>query len=105
MHITVVGAGTLGRVYGLRLAAGGDEVSFVVRPSRAIDSSPFVIEQINGAHRRDVLERPVRVVALPPRTQVVLVAVRSEQIDEPLAELLRVERAAPIVVLTPLMPA
>lgn len=104
MNITIVGAGTLGRIYGLRLVASGEEVAFLVRPGRAADSSPFVIEQVNGPRRRDVLERPLRVVAVPPRTQLVLVAVRFEQIDGPLAEVLRAERAAPIVVLTPLLP-
>jgi ketopantoate reductase len=105
MHITIVGAGTLGRIYGLRLVACGEEVAFLVRPRRAADSSPFVIEQINGSRRRDVLERPTRVVAVPPGTQVILVAVRFEQIDGSLIEVLRAERAAPMVVLTPLLPA
>lgn len=104
MHITVVGAGTLGRVYGQRLLAGGDEVSFLVRPSRAAEASPFIIEQINGAHRRDVLEHPDRVVAIPPRTQIVIVAVRFEQIDGPLTGVLRAAKGVPIVVLTPLLP-
>src|SRR4051812_27675036 len=111
MHITVVGAGTLGRVYGQRLAASGQEVSFVVRPGRVADTAPFILEQVNGARRRDVLERPDRQVEIPARTQVVLVAVRFEQLDAArvaapggLAELLRPARSAPIVVLTPLMP-
>ena len=106
MRIAIVGAGTLGRVYGQRLAALGDDVSFVVRPSRASEPSPFIIEQVNGARRRDVLERPRRVTAVPPGTDVVILAVRFEQFDDAaaLAALLAPAKAAPIVVLTPLMP-
>ena len=40
MHVTIIGAGTLGRVYGLRLLAAGDEVAFVVRPARVEETSP-----------------------------------------------------------------
>ncbi len=105
MHVTVVGAGTLGRVYGLRLAAGGDDVSFVVRPERVAETSPFSAEQVNASHRRDVLERPDRVAAIPMHTRVVLLAVRFDQIASiGISELLRAAPAVPIVVLTPLMP-
>jgi len=108
MHVTVVGAGTLGRIYGIRLAALGEEVSFVVRPERAADSASLVAEQVNGAHLRDAIERPDRVTAIPERTRMVLVAVRFEQLapePEPaLVELLRGAKSAPVVVLTPVLP-
>ena len=55
MHVTVLGAGVLGRVYGIRLAAAGDRVTFVVRPERVAEASPFILEQVNGARRRDEL--------------------------------------------------
>src|SRR5689334_12022345 len=105
MHITVVGAGTLGRIYGQRLTSGGDEVAFLVRSSRAAETSPFIIEQVNGG-RRDVLEKPDRVTAVPPRTQAVIVAVRFDQLNgsSALTEALRGVRGAPIVVLTPILP-
>lgn len=105
MHVTIIGAGTLGRVYGLRLLAAGDEVAFVVRPSRAEETAPFVVEQVNGAQRRDVREQPRRVTAVPAATRVVLLAVRFDQIaSEEIAALLRAAPSVPIVVLTPLMP-
>ena len=105
MHVTIIGAGTLGRVYGLRLLAAGDEVAFVVRPARAEETSSFVIEQVNGAHRRDVIEQPRRVTAVPAATRVVLLAVRFDQIaGDDIAALLRAAPSVPIVVLTPLMP-
>jgi len=111
MHITVLGAGALGRAYGLRLAAAGDSVSFVVRPSRAGDTSAFVIEQVGGSARRDAIEHPERVTAIPDRTQLVLVAVRFDQLaaaaDAPakdeLAALLRAAPRVPIVTLTPML--
>lgn len=106
MHTTIVGAGTLGRVYGQRLASVGDEISFLVRPSRVEETTPFVIEQVNGARRRDVLERPHRVAVVPSHTRMVIVAVRFEQFAGAgeLADLLRPAKVAPIVVLTPLLP-
>ena len=105
MHVTIIGAGTLGRVYGLRLLAAGDEVAFVVRPARVAETSPFILEQVNGAHRRDVIEQPRRVTAVPAMTRIVLLAVRFDQIaGDEIAALLRAAPAVPIVVLTPLMP-
>ena len=105
MHVTIIGAGTLGRVYGLRLLAAGDEVAFVVRAARAEETSPFIVEQVNGAHRRDVREQPRRVTAVPSVTRIVLLAVRFDQIaGDEIAALLRAAPSVPIVVLTPLMP-
>src|SRR5690349_4118483 len=116
MHVAVVGAGTLGRVYGLKLVAGGEEVSFVVRPERTAETMPFVIEQINGAHARNILDRPERVATISPRAQVILVAVRFEQFApagaeaDPrpnhgtLVDILRPSKGTPIVILTPILP-
>ena len=106
MHVTIVGAGTLGRVYGARLIASGEEVSFVVRPSRVAETSPFVIAQVNGARRRDAVERPHRVADIPRATSAVLLAVRFDQLDgpDPVVDRLRVAPPVPIVVLTPLLP-
>ena len=105
MHVTIIGAGALGRIYGLRLLAAGDEVAFLVRPARALETSPFVIEQVNGGQRRDVAEQPRRVTAVPPETRVVLLAIRFDQVaSDEIAALLRAAPSVPIVVLTPLMP-
>jgi 2-dehydropantoate 2-reductase len=107
MHVTIVGAGVLGRVYGVRLAAAGESVTFIVRPERAAETGGFVIEQVNGARRRDVLERPVRATAIPASTQAVVLTVRFDQLaaaDSPLIATLREAPAAPLVVLTPMLP-
>jgi len=106
MHVTFVGAGALGRVYGARLLASGEQVSFVVRPARVTETSSFVIEQVNGARRRDVIERPVRVADVPRSTTAILLAVRFDQLEgpDPVVDRLRAAPAVPIVALTPLLP-
>lgn len=126
MHVTVVGAGVLGRIYGARLAADGEEVSFVVRPDRAGETAPFFIEQVNEGDRREVIERPVRLTEIPEGADIVLVAVRFHELlpgaraqapaetddsTQPrrgfdLREILRGggSRKAPVVVLTPMLP-
>ncbi len=108
MHVIVFGAGALGRIYGARLASAGVQVSFVVRPSRLAETYPFVIEQVNGEKRRDVVERPRRIEEIPADATLVLLAVRFDQIDplrrdgdDPLAKALRKGPAVPVVVLTP----
>jgi 2-dehydropantoate 2-reductase len=106
MHVSILGAGALGRIYGLRLTAAGEHVSFVVRPARAEERAPFEIERVNGDRRRDVLERPRRVTAIPAEADVVLVAVRFDQIeaDPSIAATLRAAPRVPVVTLTPLLP-
>jgi 2-dehydropantoate 2-reductase len=105
MHVTIVGAGALGRVYGVRLAGAGATVSFVVRPARLGESSPIVIEQVNGPHRRDAIERPDRVAEVPRASSIVMVAVRFDQIGgEEVAARLREAPKVPIVLLTPTLP-
>lgn len=78
--MTVVGAGVLGRIYGARLAADGDDVAFVVRPDRAAETSPFFIEQVNADDRREVIEQPTRLTEIPENTNVILVAVRFHEL-------------------------
>src|SRR4051812_33874925 len=107
MHVTILGAGALGRVYGARLAASGTDVAFLVRSSRIAEEAPFVIDERNGGRRRDVLDRPARVAEIPAHTDVVIVTVRFDQIvadagPDALAPRLAATRA-PIVVLTPLL--
>ena len=107
MHVTIVGAGALGRIYGVRLAVQGEQVSFVVRKARLTETTPFVIERVGGDKRRDVLDRPHRVDEVPRSTAGVLVAVRFDQLDADgaLAGTLRAAPPVPIVILTPLLPA
>ncbi|WP_437314635.1 ketopantoate reductase family protein [Sorangium sp. So ce385] len=115
MRISIVGAGALGRVYGVRLAAQGDDVTFVVRPERAGDARPFVIEQVNSADRRDTLERPRLAADIPADAEVVIVTVRFDQLapggaaprpaeGRTVADLLLRGPSVPVVVLTPLLP-
>lgn len=106
MHVTIVGAGALGRIYGARLAAVGEQVSFVVRPARLEETSPFIIERVNADKRRDVIERPHRVAEVPAATAAVLVAVRFDQLEGEgsVAAPLRTAPPVPIVILTPLLP-
>jgi hypothetical protein len=114
MHVAVVGAGVLGRIYGVRLVAAGDKVTFVVRPERlaqGVATDAFVLEQVNGSRRRDALDAPSLAAAIPPAAEAVLVGVRFDQLAAAppspgtLTGVLRdAPPAAPIVVLTPMLP-
>ncbi len=110
MHVIVLGAGALGRIYGARLAAAGVAVSFLVRKSRLDESFSFVTEQVNGEKRRDVIERPKRIDTIPKDATLVLLTVRFDQIDhirrdpeDELAHLLRTGPAVPIIVMSPML--
>ncbi|APR81947.1 Hypothetical protein A7982_07296 [Minicystis rosea] len=106
MHVTIVGAGALGRIYGVRLAAAGQQVSFVVREKRLAETAPFVIECVHEGGRRDVVERPRRVAEVPRDTEAVIVAVRFDQLVGEGSAAARLASAppVPIVMLTPLLP-
>lgn len=103
MHVAVLGAGALGSVYGARLAVRARAtVTFVVRPARADSRAPIVIERVKGDLREE-LATPARAAVVPPDADVVLVAVGTEDLDalrRPLGD-----TQAPLVVLTPMMPA
>jgi 2-dehydropantoate 2-reductase len=110
MHVVVVGAGALGRIYGVRLAAAGVAVSFLVRKSRMDESFSFVIEQVNGEKRRDSIEQPKRIDSIPKDATLILLAVRFDQIDrirhdskDELAQLLLAGPAVPIIVVSPML--
>jgi ketopantoate reductase len=103
MHVTILGAGALGRVYGLKLRAQGADVAFVARAGLETDERPFVIEQVNGAKRREELDRPIRVTSVPAHTDFVLVAVRADQL-EAIVPLVAAAPKAVVVVLTPMIP-
>lgn len=99
MHVAILGAGALGRVYGLRLTNAKDaRVTFVVK--REHDEEPFQIERVDGGESH-VLEEPARSLEVPDDADVVLVCIRAEQLgDEALASI-----RVPTVLLTPLMPS
>ncbi len=105
MHVAILGAGALGRVYGARLAMRAPvEVSFVVRPAMLHENAPFLLERVDD--RDDVLrlESPARVSDIPAHADVVLVCVRAEQLDDDLVKLLACRPTIPTVMLTPMMP-
>jgi 2-dehydropantoate 2-reductase len=109
MRVAFVGAGALGRTYGVRLAVAGDQVAFVVRPERRESAAPFLIEQVNKSKRRDVLEHPRRVSEIPKDVDIVVVTVRLDQLTKTgegsIGDLLRNAPDVPVVLLTPSMPA
>lgn len=112
MRIAIVGAGALGRAYGVRLALAGEQVRFVVRPARAAAPEPFVIEQVNGDKERSVLDHPELVTSIPSDTEIVVLAVHLDQLVEgappqdgtPVADLLAAGPNVPVVTLMPLFP-
>lgn len=104
MHICVIGAGSLGKVYGVRLSTSGERVSFLVRPPRLADDAPFSIELVTGTQRRDTIPQPARVDGVPADADIVLITVRVDQIDDRLATVLATAPKVPVVSLTPLLP-
>ena len=104
MHVALIGAGALGRIYGVHLADAGARVSFVVRPARIYDSEPFVVERRTGDRRQRVIPSPVRVDHVPADASVVLLAVRADQLDRSVESLLTGGPEVPLVALTPLLP-
>ena len=79
----------------------------VMRRARVDESAGFELEQKGRGARKDALDHPRRSTEVPDKTDVVLVAVRADQLLEEgpdgLAEKLR-KTSAPIVVLTPILP-
>src|SRR5438874_9980179 len=103
MHVAIVGAGSLGRVYGVRLAIDAAvTVSFVVRPNRLRDGA-MRIERIDRDQKVHALASPARVARVPGDADVALVCVRADQLDDALVALLG-ESSAPLVMLTPMLP-
>jgi len=105
MHVAIVGAGALGRVYGVRLAVSGVTVTFVVRPARQAEQTPFKLVRIDGDRREDTLASPTRSATLPPSADCVVVCVRADQLDAPLHAELAGLPNVPVVMLTPMLPA
>lgn len=101
MHVAIVGAGALGRVYGARLAAEAPaSVSFVVRPGAP--RGPIRVGRVGGEEH--AIPSPHWLDAVPETAEIVLVCVRAEQIGDELVELLEGGPKVPAVLLTPLFP-
>jgi 2-dehydropantoate 2-reductase len=89
-------------VYGARLEVyAGATVTYVVR---TIVEGPFVLERVDERDDAIRLDAPTRATAIPKDADVALVCVRAEQMDARLVGLAR-ESEAPLVMLTPMMPA
>jgi ketopantoate reductase len=107
VHLSIVGAGALGLAYGVWGAAGA-EVSFVVRRDVGARGGARV-ERVGrtAAEAREVREiaalRASTTVA--PEADVIVVTVRADQLEAALATVAATESEAPVVILTPMMPA
>ena len=103
MHVAVVGAGSLGRVFGVRLAKAGVAVDFVVRAAARAEARDAIrIEQVHVDSM--TLEAPSWVTSVPAHADIVLVCVRGDQLDDALMEALRAGPSVPVVVMTPMLP-
>jgi ketopantoate reductase len=105
MHVAVYGAGALGSVYGVRLAARTSaSVTFIVRPPRVSERAPIVIERVKDVRdRREQIAVPARAAQIPGDADVILLAVGTEDLEaiRPVLD----ASSAPILVLTPMLPA
>jgi ketopantoate reductase len=102
VHVAIVGAGALGRVYGVLLSQrAACDVTFVVRPG--VTLGPVRIERVDADRAKDTWDAPRAAVGVPADADVVIVTVRAEQLDAKLDALLE-GAGAPIVVLTPMLP-
>jgi ketopantoate reductase len=100
VHVAVLGAGALGRVFGVRLAARGKvDVDFVVRESA---SGPIAIERVGGEPLR--LDAPSFGAEIPAPTDVVLGCVGAHQLGGDFLSLLQRGPRVPVVIVTPMLP-
>ncbi len=104
MKVAIVGAGALGCTYAAHLA----EVAEVVLVVRASERAPrrVVLERVGSAGPPRVLEAPAIETSVPADADVVLLAVRVDQVDP--AQLRAIAASGPpdrvIVALTPMLP-
>jgi ketopantoate reductase len=102
VHVAVLGAGALGRVLGVRLAALAKvDVDFVVRESR-LGSGAIAIERASGEAL--TLAVPSYASHVPAHADAVIVCVRADQVDAGLVAALQQGPAVPVVVMTPMLP-
>jgi 2-dehydropantoate 2-reductase len=103
MHVAIVGAGAIGRVLGVRLATAANvAVDFVVRPGTLATPAGVKIERVHGAG--DLLTPASFVTSIPSHADAILVCVRANQLDASLLGALKAAPAAPVVVVTPMLP-
>src|SRR5580704_19609424 len=99
MHVAIVGAGSLGRVFGVRLSHVGVDVDFVVRDAARSDA--IRIEEVKSGEAM-AIEAPSRLRAIPPHADVVLLCVGGHQIDDALVAEVRAGPTVPVVAITPM---
>jgi 2-dehydropantoate 2-reductase len=100
VRVAVIGAGALGRTYGVALAQGGADVAFVVQDPRR-HAGPIRTQELpNGLVREIAVPR---VTVELPDADVALLCVRAEQIASVMRGVLS-DSPVPIVSLTPLLP-
>ncbi len=107
MHLSIVGAGALGLAYGVWGAATA-EVSFVVRR----DGGSRGGARVERVGRTPAAAREVREIgalrvstAVAPEADVIVVTVRADQLEAALGAVAAAASEAPVVILTPMMPA
>ena len=100
MHVSIIGRGALGAVYGgLLIASGRARVSYVVRNDRSGPPATLRLERVETGEAFEV--RPHSVcTTIDPAADVVVVTVRRENLDEALLETLGATHR-PVVLLTP----
>jgi ketopantoate reductase len=104
VHVAIIGAGALGCVYGGKLAQAGAGVTLVVRPGREGDTRPVRLQRVD-TNEEYTWAAPTRAASVPLAADVVMVCVRNEQLDDGLVTELCKSPGAPVVVMTPMLPA
>jgi hypothetical protein len=101
MRVAIVGAGTLGSVYGARLAGRSDSGPVDVVARSPTPERTVLLERVDGGERLE-WAAPARIDSVPPAADVILVCVRYEQLDAMVPSV--AASRAPVVVMTPMMP-
>jgi hypothetical protein len=104
VHVAVVGAGALGRIFGVRLAVLGKvDVDFVVR-SPALRVGAIAIERVGGEGL--ALDAPSLSTEVPPHADVVIGCVRAHELQPGSDVLSMLQRgpSVPVVMMTPMLP-
>ena len=86
MRILVVGAGVIGSVYAAKLLQAGHEVVLFARSRRLTDlqAHGLILVEAQSGQRTELLTPSIGEVAADERFDLVLVAVRSEQLSSAL---------------------
>ncbi len=101
MRIVVLGAGVVGSVYAGHLLLAGHDVALVARGTRLTElrATGLVLEDAGSEERRQLSIEALDASALHPRCDLVVVAVRSEQLTETLPVLAEMTDAPDVLFL------